>query len=87
MICCPPGRCKTGLFTDWETGAAPTFHEIRSLGARIYREQGQHKQYIQSLLTHSDQKTTQVYLDGGQLTDEHFHKVEAGLNLRNLPKI
>jgi len=80
-------RDKTKLFDGWEKGAAPTFHEIRSLGARIYREQGQHKNYIQSLLTHSDQKTTQIYLDGGDLTDEHFYKVEAGLDLMSLPNI
>lgn len=80
-------RDKTDLFTGWNPKEKPTFHEIRSLGARIYREQGRPKQYIQSLLTHSDQKTTQIYLDGGRLTDEHFYKVEAGLDLRNLPKI
>jgi len=80
-------RDKCELFNDWNPKEKPTFHEIRSLGARIYREQGRPKQYIQSLLTHSNQKTTQIYLDGGQLSDEHFYKVEAGLDLMNLPKI
>lgn len=80
-------RENTELFNDWKPEEMPTFHEIRSLGARIYREQGYTKQYIQSLLTHSDQKTTQIYLDGGHLTDEHFYKVEAGLDLMNLPNI
>lgn len=31
-------RQVTGL--KWETGAAPTFHEQRSLSERLYRKQG-----------------------------------------------
>lgn len=39
---------------------SPTLHEIRSLGARLYEEQGFSPQ---SLLGHADEKMTRVYLD------------------------
>lgn len=62
----------------------PTFHEIRSLGARTYRAAGYPEAYIQALMTHADKKTTSIYLEGGQLTDQHYHQVEAGLSLATL---
>ncbi len=62
----------------------PTFHEIRSLGARTYRAAGYPEAYIQALMTHADKKTTSIYLEGGQLTDAHYHQVEAGLILEAL---
>ena len=40
----------------------PTFHEIRSLGGRLYIEQGYPKDYVQALMGHSTVKMTDVYL-------------------------
>ncbi|MEH6814187.1 MAG: hypothetical protein V7677_16760 [Motiliproteus sp.] len=39
----------------------PTFHEIRALGAHLYKEQGIDPQ---ALLGHTDAKMTDHYLDG-----------------------
>lgn len=41
--------------------AVPTFHEMRSLSARLYEEQGNID--VQVLLGHRDPKTTAVYKD------------------------
>jgi enterobacteria phage integrase len=43
-------------------GNAPTFHEIRSLAGRMYREQGNVSP--QELLGHTDARTTAIYTDG-----------------------
>jgi integrase len=40
----------------------PTFHEIRSLAARLYKEQGDVNP--QDLLSHKDPKSTATYTDG-----------------------
>lgn len=44
----------------WAEGAAPTFHEQRSLSERLYREQGLN---TQKLLGHKSQKMTDRYND------------------------
>ncbi len=69
------------LFAGMEPAERPTFHEIRSLGARLYQEAGYGMDYIQPLMTHSDKKTTQLYLEGGRqaLTDANFIPVRADL--------
>lgn len=51
-------RKKCGI--TWESGAAPTFHEQRSLAERIYREQGVN---TQQLLGHKNQVQTDKYND------------------------
>lgn len=43
---------------------APTFHEIRSLGAQLLRENGWTEEQIQGLMGHADIKTTRDYLEG-----------------------
>ncbi|MGH8269063.1 MAG: tyrosine-type recombinase/integrase, partial [Steroidobacteraceae bacterium] len=55
----------------------PTFHEIRSLGARIYRAAGMAEADIQALMTHADERTTKIYLErgAGALTDADYHLV------------
>lgn len=53
-------RDATGLFNGWEAGTAPTFHEIRALGAQLYEEAGIDPQ---ALLGHRDAATTKIYLD------------------------
>lgn len=50
--------CK--LFDDWEPGTAPSFHEIRALGAQLYQDAGIDPQW---LLGHRDAETTKIYLD------------------------
>lgn len=77
-------RDATGRWASLPARARPTFHEIRSLGARTYRALGYPEQYIQVLMTHADKTTTAIYLAGGQITDDHYHKVEAGLRLETL---
>ena len=54
-------RNRCGLFDDLPANERPTFHEIRALGAHLYREQGIDPQ---ALLGHTDAKMTQHYLDG-----------------------
>lgn len=49
------------LEIDWEDKAPPTFHEIRSLSGRLYKQEG--KVNPQELYGHADEKTTEVYLD------------------------
>lgn len=51
---------KLGI--DWSGKKAATFHEIRSLSGRLYREQGNVSP--QELLGHKDPRTTAVYTDG-----------------------
>lgn len=41
----------------------PTFHEIRGLGADLYRQAGWSEEAIQRLLGHSTEKMTKQYLD------------------------
>ncbi len=55
-------RSLTGLFTNYKQGALPTFHEIRSLGAKIYEDNGIDKKIIQGLLGHTSEKMTDTYL-------------------------
>lgn len=64
----------------------PTFHEIRGLGSRLCLERGMTKSAIQELMTHSSQKTTEIYLERGAqaLTDADFHEVAAPFTLREL---
>lgn len=74
-------REAAGMFMESEASARPTFHEIRSLGARTYQALGYTRDYIRGLMTHSDQKTTRIYLAGEKLTDEHYIPVQADLDL------
>jgi integrase len=46
------------LGIDWGAKTPPTFHEIRSLAARLYSDQGVN---VQALLGHSDPDTTAIY--------------------------
>lgn len=50
------------LNLDWGDKEPPTFHEIRSLAARLYKEQGDINP--QDLLSHKDPKSTATYTDG-----------------------
>lgn len=50
------------LKIDWNGKKSPTFHEIRSLAARLYKDQGDINP--QDLLSHKDPKSTATYTDG-----------------------
>jgi integrase len=50
------------LNIDWGGKEPPTFHEIRSLAARLHQEQGDVDP--QQLLSHKDPKSTATYTDG-----------------------
>lgn len=50
------------LNLDWGGKRRPTFHEIRSLAARLHKEQGDVDP--QQLLSHKDPKSTAIYTDG-----------------------
>ncbi len=39
-------RTDCGLFTGWEKGTLPTFHEIRALGIKNYQDQGIDSQHL-----------------------------------------
>jgi integrase len=50
------------LGLDWGDKKHPTFHEIRSLSSRLYKDQGDVNP--QELLGHKDPRTTAIYTDG-----------------------
>ncbi|MCV6587533.1 MAG: tyrosine-type recombinase/integrase [Marinobacterium sp.] len=51
-------RQATGLFDDAEKGTVPTFHEIRALGIKLYRDQGSDPQ---ALAGHTSPEMTNHY--------------------------
>lgn len=53
-------RDSLGLYAELPVRARPSFHEIRSLGARLYEAKGVDPQ---ALLGHKSRKMTEVYLD------------------------
>lgn len=73
-------REATGHWDSLEPGHRPTFHEIRSLGGRLYIQAGYAKAYVQSLMTHTDKKTTEIYLSGGALSASNYRAVRADLD-------
>lgn len=79
-------RDKVDRFDQMGAGERPTFHEIRGLGARLYRSQGMHEDAIQALMTHAHQRTTQIYLDRGAtaLSDADYHSVQAPMVIADL---
>lgn len=64
----------------------PTFHEVRGLSSRLLRARGLSVDSIRALMTHADEKTTQIYLEGGRgaLREEHYIKVEAPFTIEQL---
>ena len=82
-------RPGVGVFDNLTPRQRPTFHEIRSLGSRIYRELGYPKEYVNALLGHADEATTDIYLRVGRdgITDNHYQPAHAEMNLKQLPKI
>jgi len=74
-------RDALGIFDELEPRERPSFHEIRALGADLYREAGWTEEAIQQLLGHADAKMTQVYLDRHRKDVVEYNVVESGLKL------
>lgn len=76
-------RDKAGVTEEYKQGEAPSFHEIRSLGARLMEESGVDKNQIKLLLAHGDQKTSDIYLDGRDMVrDDAYITVNASLIIK-----
>lgn len=73
-------------FASLPESKRPSFHEIRGLGSRLCAEQGMTKKAIQALMTHTHERVTEIYLQGGAeaLTDDDYQRVEAPLVLRGI---
>jgi hypothetical protein len=54
-------RKACGLFAGWESGTAPSFHEIRGLGIKLYKDQGIDPQ---QLAGHASAQQTKNYDSG-----------------------
>lgn len=73
---------RAGLSARYATKQRPTFHEIRSLGARLMEQQGYPKTHVQMLMAHGSRKTTEIYLDNrAELSDGDYIAVDAPLVL------
>lgn len=57
----------------------PTFHEIRSLGGALLRDQGWTLKQVQALMGHASEAMTTAYLEGH---DAPWIEVETGLTLQ-----
>jgi integrase len=79
-------RDKVERFAALPERERPTFHEIRGLGSRLHESRGRARKDIQELMTHSDPRTTMIYLERGAdaLTDDDFHAVSAPYSLGEL---
>ncbi len=72
-------RDLTGLFDGWDIGEQPTFHEIRALGIKLYRDAGKDPQ---SLAGHSSTRMTNNYDSGHD--DIRWNEAEADLEIAGL---
>lgn len=80
-------RDATGLYDHLEAKQRPTFHGIRGLGGRKYEEMGYSREYVQALFGHTDQKTSQIYLDDpNAIKDSHFKEAFAAMKLTDIFK-
>ena len=79
-------RDSTKFYAHLAPRQRPTFHEIRSLGARTYRALGVPEEKIQALMTHADERATKIYLErgAGALTDADYVPVQAVLTLKEM---
>src|SRR3569623_2055953 len=70
-------RIASGLYKN--VSHPPTLHEIRSLGASLYREARWPEEKVQIQLGHSEVQMTRHYLEGHEAP---WEKIDAGLNLK-----
>lgn len=70
------------VFSEIPPEQRPTFHEIRSLGSWLYKKEGyDNKTYVQPLMAHADEKTTEEYQSGHEVT---WIDVSADLDIDSL---
>jgi integrase len=69
-------RNKTELYKGWANGSAPTFHEIRALGIKLYKDQGADPQ---QLAGHASSQMTANYDLGHE--DIRWIEAKAGLEI------
>lgn len=64
----------------------PTLHEVRGLSSRLLKARGLSRDDIRALMTHADEKTTQIYLEGGRgaVKDDSYVKVNAPFSVAEL---
>lgn len=78
-------RNRSGYFScRTDAGTLPTFHEIRSLGAALYRQAGWSTEQVQRLLGHEDEDMTRHYLKGHEAP---WDRVPSGLALARNVKV
>jgi hypothetical protein len=77
-------RC--GFFDHLKAAELPSFHEVRGLGARLFKVHGGEDKEVQKMLGHASPAATRVYLEGGKeaLQEEHYQIVEAPLSVSDL---
>lgn len=56
----------------------PTFHEIRSLGGKLLRDQGWTLEQVQALMGHASEEMTKLYMEGHQVP---WQRVNPGLSI------
>ncbi|WIO75381.1 tyrosine-type recombinase/integrase [Porticoccaceae bacterium LTM1] len=76
-------RDRSGAYSHLPPEERPGFHEIRSLGARLYAEAGYSTEYIQALTGHSSEAMLAAYLESD--TTPEPVRVSAGLALEQEP--
>jgi integrase len=69
-------RDAAGIGKDALPESRPTLYELRSLGARLYRDAGYPEEYVQALLGHRTAAMTEHYLRDGEV---QWTEAEAGL--------
>lgn len=70
------------VFSKLPPEQRPTFHEIRSLGSWLYKKNGyDNKTYVRPLMAHADEKTTEEYQSGHEVT---WIEVSADLDIDSL---
>lgn len=74
-------RDASGIFNSMPTEARPTFHEIRALGAWLYKKAGFEQQYVQGLMAHATGEMTEHYQSGHE---QAWMKVRAELNFADV---
>ena len=55
-------RDQVERFANMPPDERPSFHEVRGLGARLYRKACMSKAAITALMTHTNQRVTEIYL-------------------------